>query len=192
MRKALVLVFVTLTALLAQYTPPSGGSSGGMTVISDQVLTSPAATVTFSSIPGNYIELYLVGQARSDAAVTTLAANLQFNGDTGTNYEYFNVNGNANSNNAGQTAIGVSIINGASMTANVPGDFQAHIVNYSGTTFFKSVLSSNGGRLNATPTQYVSYIHGAWLNTAAITSISITASSGNFVTGSRFTLWGQK
>ncbi|MGD1072770.1 MAG: hypothetical protein ABSB15_21830 [Bryobacteraceae bacterium] len=57
-----------------------------------------------------------------------------------------------------------------------------------GTTFYKGILASI--YYMTTTTEQALLTGGGWNNTAAITSIVLTPSAGNFVAGSTFTLYG--
>ena len=55
------------------------------------------------------------------------------------------------------------------------------IENYIGSTFFKGFESRVAQRDGTT--NYVSVISGYWKNAGAITSVELSASAGNFITG---------
>ncbi len=65
------------------------------------------------------------------------------------------------------------------------------IFDYRGTAFQKGGVSNENLR-RATPTgnQFTRQFSIGWRNTAAITSLTVTLASGNFVTGSKFSLYG--
>tara|TARA_R110000824_G_scaffold380456_1_gene572866 strand:- start:308 stop:526 length:219 start_codon:yes stop_codon:yes gene_type:complete len=66
------------------------------------------------------------------------------------------------------------------------------IPNYANTANFKQALTLNAAENASTATSawYLYVIAGLWSNTDAIDRITITASSGNFVQYSTFTLYG--
>jgi hypothetical protein len=69
------------------------------------------------------------------------------------------------------------------------GNMVIQINNYSNSTTFKTPLI----RTNTGPSWGTVFaIVGLWRNTAAITSITFTPDTGNFDTGSTFTLYGIK
>ncbi len=59
--------------------------------------------------------------------------------------------------------------------------------NYSNTTTYKTVLSRCSN-----PTGGTLAVAGLWRSTAAITSITLTPTAGNWLSGSTFTLYGIK
>lgn len=172
---------------------PSGGG-GGMTLIASSVLASPAATVTFSSIPATYKNLQVVIIGRSATSANNDTVYMQFNGDTAAHYTTQIIVGSGGS--ASAAAVGAAAqasygqIAAASSSANVPGIMYCDIPGYALTTFYKAVNirnSSGGGT--------TSFIWGGtviWETTpAAINAIVIALSSAaNFVTGSAFYLYG--
>lgn len=189
------LLFTGLLALGLQAQISNGNVSSGFTNICDSTLGSAAASITCSSISGAYKALYITFDARGDTAAVTLSGNVTFNSDTGTNYDYFTVNNNANTNGHNTANMAILIVDGASATSNFSGTSSLFIPNYANTTFNKTIVGiSNGLLQNAAPIGYVSNVYGSWhpASPAAITSITITASAGNFITGSRLTVWGQQ
>lgn len=171
----------------------TGGGGGAWTMISTTTLGASAASVTFSTIPGTYKDLIVVGQARSSIAATADTLRLQLNGDTAANYDYERENrfgaGDAANAAAFIDVVGVA---GSTAPANVADTFEIVIVNYAGTTFHKMVraysevmtAASSGGLFRQT-------VSGRWRSTAAVTSVTILSPADNLVAGSIFTLYGR-
>jgi hypothetical protein len=165
---------------------------GAMTQISKTVLGSPAASVTFSAIPGSYTSLMLVIVARSSKSANFDQLEMAFNGDsTQANYiEFFSggpgvTAGTQNNNIMGEIAA-------ANSAANAPGFMDILVPGYAGTTFLKSFRSFSMGFTSTTlaSLQRVDQF-GYWNNAAAVTSLVLSLLGGaNFVTGSTFTLYG--
>ena len=159
-------------------------------LISTQVLASTASSVTFSSISSAYKHLQLRIVGRDTAAVGQVAPTLQLNGDTGTNYSVHRVIGNGTSvvgfNSTSSTGILINSLPGASSATSIFGISIMDILDFSNTAKYKTVrmLGGNIG-LNAE----VGLNSGLWMNTSAVTSITITASTA-FAIGSRFSLFG--
>lgn len=151
------------------------------TPIATTTLGSATNTVTFSSISGSYTDLILIyaGTLSADGGFA-----LRFNSDTGTNYSntaLFGDGSTAGSNrNSNDTSMGL----GYGGTAQNVTTMQ--IQNYSNSTTYKTALSRNNGG------GYVSARVGMWRNTAAVTTVAVLTYSGNFATGSTFTLYGVK
>jgi hypothetical protein len=156
--------------------------------IATTTLGSAAASYTFSSIPATYTDLVLISQAKSSSTITDNS--IYFNGDTATNYSITGLTGN------GSAASSYRESNKTIITIDGNGyvgtsDFNlaiVHIMNYSNTTTFKTVLSrSNNGAAG------VDAVVGLWRSTAAITSLTLDLlGASNFTSGSTFTLYGIK
>jgi hypothetical protein len=166
----------------------------GLSKIGEVHLGSGAASMSLSSIPATYTHLLLMLTARGDTAAAEVTAQITFNGDSGANYDvhsdYASDTTPSASKAEGATSFGLTI-NGSTANANAPGVVVMFIPDYVGTTFHKIALCLFGhmyaedGSGNRTGTT-----QGRWRNTAAITTIAATASAGNFVTGSRLSLYG--
>jgi hypothetical protein len=173
-----------------------GGGSGALTLISAQTLSSPAASVTFSAIPGTFTDLILSCTARSANSSQTSAFRIQFNTDTGANYFWSFVLGTNGGVSAGNASTDTSIFAGnmpaASTVASYAGNSVITISLYAGA-FTKMLSSIDTALTNAIGGSNVQQIttSGYWNNTAAITSITVMTDMGNFVAGSVFELFGR-
>lgn len=158
-------------------------------------LAAPAATVTFSAISGAYQDLELRFSAQSNLNANTDTVTLQFNGDTGNNYDYERISGIGNAAAAvsatTQPNITIGEVNGEPGTI-AGGDFAGAIVeilNYAQSGQYKPVFARVGTvatTINAT----VKVTTGKWYNSSgAITSI-VVACGGQFVAASNFRLYG--
>ena len=167
--------------------------AGGMTLISDQTLGS-AGTFDFTGIAGTFRHLQLEYQllATNGSAVAVL---LQFNGDTGANYQYQVIAASATgpasvSQSAPATAMRIG--SAPQIASGWSGISVVHIPNYAATTFRKMIISISG-RADGTGTgnMVVENDAGFWDNAAAITQLTIFPGAGStFETGSRVTLYG--
>lgn len=167
----------------------------GMTKISENILGSAAASVTFSSIPATYRSLQLHVTGRGDTAATFVSGFLRFNGDSGANYDFEQMIGNAAVASAAealaQTSLSVAEFSAASAPSGQAGSIVVNIPFYRQTVFWKNALTSHQLNVsNASGGVYAKMLAGRWRNTAAINSILIGLSAGNFITGSSFVLYG--
>ena len=165
------------------------------TKIAESILSGTAASVTFSSIPGTYRSLLLHVVARGDNATTFISNRLRFNSDSTAIYDSQQVLGNGATPLAGETINGTSIeigeIAAASATAGACGISMVSIPFYTGTTFWKTLVSNHGlSTGTGTGTLHTKQWSGRWRNTAAISSITLLPSAGNFIAGSSFALYG--
>lgn len=164
------------------------GNSGYVRLIAETTLGASAANVDFTSIPTTFSHLLLTWQARSDAAVTASTLLVRFNGDSAANYAWEKLDAIAAAASAAsftaQTSIQIDALVGASAPASQSGFGHAWIPNYLGVTFFKQI-SLIGGQ-----STYAQLHTGLWSSTAAINRVTILPTTGNFVAGTRFSLYG--
>ena len=158
--------------------------------IATTTLGSAAASYTFSSIPSTYTDLVLVASLNGSSGT---AIKVQFNSDTGTNYSLTRLVGDGVSATSSQQSNSSSIIygsNGIPTAANQFAPVIMHIQNYANTTTYKTMLSRfNNANSSLGSTDA---IVGLWRSTSAINAVKVEANSGNFSTGSTFTLYGIK
>lgn len=161
------------------------------TPIATQTLSTAAATVTFSSIPGTYTDLVLITSLKSSATPTAYSPTLYFNSDTTkTNYSFTAMYGDGSNTVAFEWTTSTSTQHGVMATAVSATNFNTGIINiqnYANTTTYKTVLTRTND-----PANVVYTTAGLWLNTSAITSLVLYGGDGNkdFTSGSTFTLYG--
>jgi hypothetical protein len=162
------------------------------TLISSNVLSSSAASVTFSSIPATYTDLVLRFSSRDTGAGTISDVWLRFNSSS-SSYSYTVLYGTGSSAGSFRgSAAAQSLLNygdGSGATANTFSSGEVYIPNYAGSANkVHSVIhaqedNATAARINA----------GAnlWSNSSAITELTILPeSSRSFVAGSSFYLYG--
>jgi hypothetical protein len=162
-------------------------------LIGTVILTSTQATVTFNGIPQDYKHLQLRYVSRNDNAGGVGNQTLRFNNDSAANYSWHELYGGGTSvgsgSSASATSIGATWDSGNALPSNVFVAGITDILDYTSTSKYKTVrgfsglASSSGG-------QGAKLGSGSWRNTAAITSISVAPFGGNYVSGSRFSLYG--
>ena len=156
------------------------------TPIAIQTLGSATASITFSSIPSTYTDLILISSAQTTTNQDALRA--QFNSDTATNYSMTQIYASTAAASNRQTSVtGARMLNGAPNSGSEFCIAINHIMNYSNSTTYKSIISR-------TTSSYISSAFvSLWRSTAAITSIVLyPESGGNIFAGSTFTLYGIK
>lgn len=158
------------------------------TPIATTTASGSSSSVTFSGISGSYTDLVLVINAKG-ASNSNLR--LQFNSDTGSNYSRTALTGNGSSASSSRVSNFASIAidaNGYLSTSDFSYNSITNINNYSNSTTYKTTLT----RANAASTGTDATV-GLWRSTSAITAITIfTNDSGNYASGSTFTLYGVK
>lgn len=166
------------------------------TLIASNTLSASAASVTFSSIPSTYTDLVLRVSMRHDSAATLFNIDVRFNGDTATNYSRTFLTGDgaspSSSRNTSSAFARILMADAATATANTFASGEIYIPNYTAST--NKPLSSFNAQEDNSTTAYITANAALWQNTAAINQISIfpATSSGNFVAGSSFYLYGLK
>jgi hypothetical protein len=149
---------------------------------------------TFSNIPQNYKHLQIRMIVRDLSASNPSASFLRFNGDTGSNYAYHNLQGNgataSSSGTASQGYIIGPLISGSTQLTNNYGCVIVDILDYTNTNKYKTVRSFGGYDNNGSGA--ISLTSGLWLNTAAITSIQAGAFYQSDDTYTRISLYGIK
>ncbi len=171
----------------------TAGSFGAWTKI-EELTPSATGVATFSSL-GSYTHLRIVYSMRADDAVTGENLVMTFNADTGANYDRQSFVANnatlSGSGVAAGTSMFITQVSGASAPANVPSCGEINIFDYRGTTFYKVATCAQYHQTAATAAgQQYRTQSGLWRSTVAITSITLTLASGNYVSGSKLTLYG--
>lgn len=156
--------------------------------LANLTLGSAAATVTFSSISSSYRDLYLV--CSFGFSVTGVSPVMQLNADTGANYSFVIAQGNGSSasspSGSAQNFMWLNY-NGSYATTPV-STMICNIMDYSATDKHKTTLVRAGDTATNGAVEMSAH---RWASTAAVTSIKIYPySSGNFVAGSTFALYG--
>jgi len=160
------------------------------TLIERIELASSAATVTFSSIPQSFTDLYILIAARTTRTnVTVDNVLLSINGQgASANISNRYLGGDGSSAFASNNGSDAGLANGANVTAGAYSNNSVYIPNYTKTQY-KS-MSVDGVMEN-----YAGYsVHvlagTRWNQTAAITSITLDGANGDLVSGSSFALYG--
>jgi hypothetical protein len=119
---------------------------------------------------------------------------MTFNSDTGSNYSdhYLYGNGSSAASGSGTNATKIRLWDyyGNGGTANIYGAGLVDILDYDNTNKFKTSRNLAGYDANGSGEIFLS--SGLWRNTNAITSITLTAESGNYTQYSSFALYGIK
>jgi hypothetical protein len=178
------------------------GVSGAFESIATATGTGSSGSITFNSIPSTYEHLqirYIAKDTFGPGFDGVYTFGLQFNNDTGNNYavhrlvnESTNVYAYGNASRTELTNMG-SVTPTASYLTNTMAVGIIDIHDYSSTTKNKTVRSFSGGDTNSTTvdqTGQVKLSSGLWMNTNAITSITIKQAVSGYTTTSVFSLYG--
>ena len=118
---------------------------------------------------------------------------VRFNGDTGSNYSFTDIEGDGNSSAASYRLANTDKIYFSYNNVTIGSSTSSQIVNvmnYANTTTYKTAIGRVSTAVNSTGYVGATAAVGLWRNTAAITSISLTLPVGTITNGSTFSLYG--
>ena len=149
-----------------------------------------AASVTLpatGTIPQTYTDLKIVCSPRHSAADVSNDVLISLNGST-SNFTGVRVygTGSVGGRDTATRTVGTSV--GSSATANTFGNNEIYILNYASANF-KTISTDQVGENNATQAFQILGTN-LWSDTAAITTITLSAAAGSFVEHSTFYLYG--
>lgn len=164
--------------------------------IFDSTLGGSSATVDVTGISATYAHLLVSIYARSDVAATVASVFMQFNGDAAANYDYQYISGSAAAVTAGEgfavaTGCFVGSFPANTAGANLFGTSEVFIPHYAGSTNNKQCVTINSCKAGTTTGLLSAFLLGSsWRSNAAINRLTLTLASGNFVAGTRVTVYG--
>ena len=168
-----------------------------MTLIETKTLGTAAASIEFTSIPGTYTDLYILASHRQTQTFADVNGypTLTLNNST-SNYSFRWIQGSGSAVASSSSTYGgfYWFGNNDFMTANTFSNTSIYIPNYAGSTN-KSVSFDTVQETNATAS-FQQIMAGLWSDTAAITSLKLTArdsglgTSPSFVVGTTISLYG--
>jgi len=174
-----------ILGILASAKSGSGAGTSYASIATVTVGLLGAASIDFTSIPSTYTHL----QIRGIALGTNQNLITRFNGDTATNYAYHELTGSGSAAAAGGTASTGNPYSGFISTQ--LGTMVEDILDYTNTNKYKTMRTLGGSDANGSG--YVVYRSTLWMNTAAITQVTLSISGGsNFSQYSSFALYGIK
>lgn len=160
--------------------------------LANETLTGADADLDFTSIPAHWSHLVLKVSGQNDGAGES-NTRLRFNGDTGANYDWQQVQGVAAAASAGESIADsfINIGNTPAATAGYLGQMYVVIFDYASTTLHKGIIAVSGRKQGtASGNLTVRATVGWWRNAAAINRITVSPAAGNLTAGSRATLEG--
>jgi hypothetical protein len=158
------------------------------TPIATTTLSSAASTFTFSSIPNIYTDLIVVVSPQQVSGADNMR--IQFNGDTGSNYNTLLIRSGSTGQDAISNFSGTSIITDSFSYPPVT-NFGAKIFQiqgYSDTNVQKSVIIRSNSQNGFGGVEFGS---GLWNSTSTINSIRMFCTL-NYSVGTTFSLYGIK
>ncbi len=185
---------ITLGGGLSMASAVLSAASGGWVLIASSIINSDVATVTFSSIPNTYTHLILIGRGRDTNTGAALDNYIQFNADTGANYDrqYFFGSGSTTfcGEASAQTKGNAGIFPGStSSRAASEGTFEMLICSYATNAFEHIGVTKLGAAGGTSFNKYVGTQLVNWRDNSPITQIDLLATD-KFKAGSAFFLCG--
>ncbi len=155
--------------------------------IQSTTLGSAAASIDFNSIGSGYTDLRLVLVGVNSSLYA--GAYFRVNSDSSSNYSTTAIYGNGSSATSYRVpnANQVDLFGPWGGNTSIPQMATVDIFSYAGSTY-KTFLWNDTNDINGSGV-VVNGV-GLWRSTSAITSVSITCSSGNWNTGTTATLYG--
>ena len=183
-----------INSLIGIIASSGGGIPNSYESIATVNVTSAVSSITFSSIPATYQHLQIRFLARGTASLDNIYGALTFNGVGGTSYAAHDIDGDGSAVYS-QAFISrgdavINFINGAYRTSGVVTAGVMDILDYANTNKNKTIRHLVGYDNNGSGTMTLQ--SSLFANTSAISSATITASSGNFAQYSQFALYGIK
>jgi hypothetical protein len=154
------------------------------------VTSATTSSVTFSSIPATYKHLQVRTLVKGSGTNYVL---IRFNSDTGSNYTSHFMYGDGTGVGAATASTAQTSLYGlrASSGSQVGyGGSILDILDYTNTNKYKTTNTICGDEQNGSG--FIFILSGLWLNTNAITSITLLSQSGDFDQYSSFALYGIK
>lgn len=150
-----------------------------------------ASSITFSSIPSTYTDLYLVISTRSLKTANADFLCIRLNSDSGTNYSSKQLEGYGSGvSNASTTTstYWLTTMDADNATASTFGNVSAYLPNYAGSS--AKTVSIDAIEENNLTTAYASIFAGKWSGTAVISTVTIFAVGANLAQYSTASLYG--
>ena len=166
--------------------------------IAKNVLTSNQSSITFTSIPATYTDLYMTISARSSDTSTLytgllMQVNSLTSGSTYTEVFGYTTGALSTRNQFGGSKMFIGFYSTDLSTSNTFGSGEVYMPNYAnGLNKTFSVTSVSERNSSSAHSSYQTISAGLSSNTAAISSLTINFSGYNILSGSRFDLYGIK
>lgn len=146
-----------------------------------------AANIEFTSIPATYTDLCVMFSPRSTASGASVGARVAFNGSTA-NFSGIYLSGSGSATESGSAARYLGEMSADTGTASTFSNITIYIPNY--TSSNNKSFSVDGVQENNTTQAYATLAAGLWSNSAAISTVTLTASTGNLAQYSTAYLYG--
>jgi hypothetical protein len=170
-------------------------NKGVLRPIAETTLGGSAASISFTSIATDWTTLFIMLYARGDSATPTQSAWVRMNNDSAANYGQVRAGVYASgawaSSETNTTQIFAGLFPANTAGANLFGSMILAFPDYLNASTFKNCVAYDACKFG-TATQNVipEFNYGLWRSTSAVNRIDLLPGSGNFVSGTRATLYG--
>lgn len=169
----------------------AGGGAGAYEHIATVNGTGSSGVIDITSIPADYQHIQIRYTARSTRTFGSDNINIQLNNDTANNYAMHALLGTGEAvDSRALTTRNDWTDYGSPDDSNTSGSFMAgvlDILDYANTSKYKTGRLLYGA---TTGDVKVMLLSGLWQSTSAVTSIKFSLGVGNFVSASRFSIYG--
>ncbi len=169
-----------------------------MAAVTPQLLQSTYLTVASAgvtlTIPSGFNRVHVFWRTRGSAAATAMQLQLQMNNDSASNYLWERTEANNATTSAANSGglssfIQIATMGGASITANYMSSGEFTVDGVSDTSLYATALGIST-MFNTTSDCWSGRFAGQHNVAGATTSLQLKPSSGNFVAGSSFSMYG--
>ena len=165
----------------------------------DAAVTLPAATMTTTSLPQTFKHLLIEVSARGDVVALAAALRMRVNGDSTAAWDWQQLQASATAVTASEgltdTSAYVGDIPGASAGTFRFSTHTIRIADYAGASKRHSYTghssAAEGNGTNASGVTIIRQFGGTTDNSTAITTLTFLLSAGNFVAGTRISVYGE-
>tara|TARA_R110000803_G_scaffold80171_1_gene145921 strand:- start:1258 stop:1830 length:573 start_codon:yes stop_codon:yes gene_type:complete len=173
-----------------------GGGGAAFDLLETTTLTTSASSVTFSGLGAysdyKHLQIRIVNGDSLNGAGGTWST-LRMNGDSGMNYRDHALRGTgssvvSNTNSTNRMYVFSSPYGGGASDGY--GAAVIDILDFSSSVKNTTVRGLSGYNIDGVGE--IGLFSGLWVNTSAVTNIELQTGNANFVTGSRFSLYGIK
>ena len=163
------------------------------TLINSNVLSSSAASVTFSAIASTFTDIVVRASVRTDRAGENIdLLKLVINSDTSSTYtakSLYGTSASAASNSTSGNEFYFDFINGPASTSNTFASYELYIPSY--TVSQNKQMSTFSVQENNSTTARINTNANLFQSTAAVSNLQFSSyNAANFVSGTSFYLYG--
>lgn len=184
--------------------PSTGGVSSwdyhGPIKLAEAVLTTGAATIAFTAINASFRDLRVVVNGRGDTAAAAIGVTMRLadtgtSYDSGNNYDWYRITNTGAALTASESlatsGFDVGGLPAASAPSGAAGHIDVTIFDYAGSAFHKQMRSDSGRRqgTGSGDGRHLLTV-GDWRDVGPVVALQLSASAGNFATGTKATLYG--